>query len=143
MSTAFPVADPIAYLTGRWTLDRHITDLSTGGTGTFTGIGEFRPDGPDLAYSERGELRFGGHVGPAWRALTYRASGDGLRVEFDDGRHFHDLDLRTGTWTVTHPCRADAYAGEFRVTSADHWVQDWRVTGPAKDLRLHTTFTRA
>lgn len=137
------VPDPVAYLTGRWTLDRRITDLSAGQSGTFTGTGEFRPTDDGLAYAERGELRLGPHVGPAWRAYTYRRAGDGLRVEFDDGRFFHDLDLRTGVWTVTHPCRADAYAGEFRVLSPDRWTQDWRVTGPAKGLRLVTTFTRA
>ncbi|HEY3505496.1 MAG TPA: DUF6314 family protein [Actinocatenispora sp.] len=137
------VADPVAYLTGRWTLDRRITDLASGRSGTFVGTAEFLPSADGLAYAERGELRFGPHAGPAWRAYTYRRVGDGLRVEFDDGRFFHDLDLRTGVWTVTHPCRADAYVGEFRVVSGDRWTQDWRVTGPAKELRLVTTFTRA
>lgn len=138
----YPVPDAIAYLAGRWRLDRGLTDARAGQTGTFTGFGEFVPVPGGLDYTERGELTFGPHRGPAWRRLRYRGDGALVRVEFDDGRFFHDLDLRGGIWSVTHPCRADGYAGEFRVTSADSFVQDWTVTGPAKDLHLLTTFDR-
>ena len=138
----YPVPDPIGYLTGRWQLDRRMTDAAAGLTGTFTGVGEFVPAPGGLDYAERGELTFGPHHGPAWRRLRYRSDGELVRVEFDDGRFFHSLDLRDGAWSVTHPCRADGYAGEFRVIAADRWTQDWNVTGPAKDLHLRTTFTR-
>lgn len=141
--TDYPVPDPARYLAGTWRLTRRIEDLAAGLTGTFTGTGRFRPDGPGLRYDERGELVFGTHRGPAWRAYRYWPDGDGrLAVEFDDGRHFHDLDLTRGYWEVTHPCRADAYSGAFRVLDADRWTQDWRVRGPAKDQRLYTEFRR-
>jgi hypothetical protein len=139
----YPVPDTLGYLTGRWRLDRRLTDARAGQTGTFTGVGEFVPVPGGLDYAERGELTFGPHRGPAWRRLRYRSDGELVRVEFDDGRFLHDLDMRGGGWSVTHPCRADGYAGEFRVTSADTFVQDWTVTGPAKDLHLLTTFDRA
>ncbi|MGA8115729.1 MAG: DUF6314 family protein [Actinocatenispora sp.] len=141
--TAFPVHDPVRYLTGRWRLDRRIVDERSGQTGTFVGAAEFRPAGDGLWYRESGELEFGGHRGEAWRELSYRR-GDGtvLRVEFDDGRYFHDLDLSVGRWAVTHPCRADEYEGEFGIEGPDRWWQDWRVTGPAKDQRFRTDFHR-
>ena len=138
----YAVADAIGYLTGRWRLDRRMVDRAAGLTGTFTGTAEFTPVPDGLDYAERGELTFGPHRGPAWRRLRYRRDGELLRVEFDDGRFFHDLDLRTGAWSVTHPCRSDGYAGEFRIRSPDSWSQEWTVTGPAKDLHLSSTYHR-
>jgi hypothetical protein len=138
-----PVPDPVPYLAGRWRLVRQITDLSTGLAGRFLGTAEFRKFGDGLHYRESGELEFGGHRGPAWRELRYRRAGPtGLRVEFDDGRFFHDLDLASGRCQVSHPCRADMYEGEFRVLGADRWRQDWQVTGPAKEQWLRTSFDR-
>lgn len=139
----FPVTDPARYLAGRWAVVRSVADLAAGVTGEFTGTAEFRPAGAALVYLERGELVFGTHRGPAWRELRYLPDGPGrMRVEFDDGRPFHDLDLTAGRWRVTHPCRADAYSGEFRVAGPDRWYQDWRVRGPAKDQRLRTRYSR-
>lgn len=139
----YPVDDPLRYLAGAWRLTRCVEDFAAGLSGTFVGVAEFRADGDGLAYNERGELRWDGHVLPAWRALRYRHRGAGLlRVEFDDGRHFHDLALATGHCAVTHPCRDDEYTGEFRIHSADRWRQVWRVRGPAKDQLLRTEFRR-
>jgi len=141
--TPFPVPDALGYLLGGWRLSRRIEDAAAG-VGHFTGTGEFRPDGPGLRYEERGELVLGSHRGPARRAYRYLPDGSGrLVVEFEDGRFFHDLDLASGRWEVTHPCRADEYAGEFRILGPDEWRQDWYVHGPAKRQRLTTTFRRA
>ncbi len=141
---AYPVEDAIRYLTGEWLVRRQIEDLSHQVTGHFHGTAEFRPT-PDgsLAYRETGELEFGTHRGPAWRELRYLRRPDRpLRVEFDDGRFFHDLDLTSGHWTVRHPCRADEYQGAFQVDGPTQWWQDWLVHGPTKQQRLRTSFTR-
>ncbi len=141
---AYPIDDAVRYLTGSWSLRRRIEDLSHQVTGHFRGTAEFRPvPGGGLLYRENGELEFGTHRGPAWRELRYlHGSAGALRVEFDDGRYFHDLDLTSGHWAVRHPCRADQYRGEFQVDGPDQWWQDWRVDGPAKEQRLRTSFTR-
>ena len=137
------VEDALAWLAGRWRLDRVVADLAGGVSGSFTGTAEFRPDGGGLRYHEAGTLEFGGHRGPAERALRYRpAGGSRLRVEFDDGRFFHDLDLSGGGWQVIHPCRDDEYRGEFTVLGPDAFRQLWIVTGPAKRQRLETAFQR-
>lgn len=137
------VEDALAWLAGRWRLDRTLADLTGGGAGRFRGIAEFEPDGAGLRYHEAGTLEWGEHRGPAERTLRYLpAGGSLLRVEFEDGRFFHDLDLSGGAWRVVHPCRADEYRGEFTVLGPDAFRQLWTVTGPAKRQRLETAFRR-
>lgn len=141
-----PVPDPAAYLCGRWRIRRSIADGTR--RGTFTGTATFvegdTAQPPGLRYREDGVLELGGHRGRAYRELTYLRAADGvLAVTFSDGRPFHDLDLRDGTWRAHHPCRADGYDGTFTVLSADHWRQVWRVRGPAKDQLIATDFHRA
>ncbi len=102
------------------------------------------PDGRVLAYDEHGELRFGSHRGPASRSLLYRDLADGSAdVRFADGREFYRLDLRSGTWSAEHPCRADQYLVTVTRLSPDSFTEAWRVSGPAKDYELTTTYTRA
>ena len=135
------VPDPLAYLTGAWTLTRDLTD--DGRTGTFTGTATFVPDATGLAYAERGVLDLGHWTGDSYRHLHYAPASPGvLTVTFEDGRFFHDLDLRTGAWTAHHPCRADAYEGRFTVLSEDEWRQEWLVRGPAKDQVIVSAFSR-
>lgn len=136
------VPDPLAYLTGSWTVTRDLNDA--GRTGTFAGTATFTPDATGLAYEERGTLSLPHWQGDSYRRLHYaRGSSFGvLTVTFEDGRYFHDLDLRTGEWTAHHPCRADAYEGRFTVLSQDEWHQEWLVRGPAKDQVIVSAFTR-
>jgi hypothetical protein len=101
-------------------------------------------EGRVLAYHEHGELRFGGHLGPASRSLFYRELPDGSAdVRFADGREFYRLDLQHGSWSAEHPCRADQYQVTVTRLSPDSFTETWRVSGPAKDYELTTTFTRA
>ncbi|MFB6438767.1 DUF6314 family protein [Streptomyces sp. NPDC056411] len=145
-----PVADPAAYLTGRWSIDRTVHDLRTGTEGSFRGSALFRPgtaaDGvPDgvLLHREEGQLTWDGTASPATRTLRLRPRPDGTAaVDFADGRPFHDLDLTTGRWTTVHPCAADRYEGTFTVVSADEWHLEWRVSGPAKDQLLRSVYRR-
>ncbi|MEV5609849.1 DUF6314 family protein [Streptomyces sp. NPDC052225] len=149
----WPVSDVLAYLAGRWQVERTVRDLADDVTGTFTGTTEFTPlDGPapqgGLLHFESGVFAWRGTSRPAERTLRYlpgskdETPGTAV-VHFSDGRFFHGLDLRTGHHIADHPCSADLYRGEFTVYDAGRWRTVWRVKGPAKDLRLTTDYRRA
>jgi hypothetical protein len=128
------------FLRGRWRVRRRIVDHRSGIDGDFLGSAEFDDD---LTYYEYGELRFGDHRGPATRCLRYADRGAHvLDVTFADGRDFYRLDLRDGSWSAEHPCRADAYAVAGRITGPDSFTEHWRATGPAKDYELLTYYER-
>ncbi len=90
-------------------------------------------------YRETGRLRMAGHEGPFHRDYLVRFP-DPWRAEilFEDGRPFHDLDLRAGTWAVRHQCGGDLYEGRFSVDGGSALRVAWRVVGPRKDLRIRS-----
>ncbi|MFD4633177.1 DUF6314 family protein [Streptomyces sp. NPDC058284] len=144
-----PVPETLAFLTGEWRVERTVRDLADGSEGRFTGTTLFSPlpapESGGLLHQESGTFTWHGIARPAERTLRFlpgEAAGT-ARVEFADGRFFHDLDLRTGRWTTDHPCVSDLYRGEFEVAAADRWRTRWRVGGPAKDLLLVTEYRRA
>ncbi|MCP2334312.1 MULTISPECIES: DUF6314 family protein [Actinoalloteichus] len=132
------------YLLGRWRLDRVISTPEGGELGTFTGSAEFTDVRPALLrYREEGELRFGTHVGPAYRTLWYRTTGAATaEVTFDHGGFFHTVDLRGPRWNAEHLCVADLYRVEYLVRDENTWAQRWRVTGPAKNHVIATDYHR-
>jgi Family of unknown function (DUF6314) len=136
----------LAFLRGAWCLDRRLTDHRHGVSGTFCGEAEFAATGDPqlLRYGEQGELRFGGHAGPAWRALLCRGlPGGAVDVRFADGREFYRLDLGSGRWRAKHVCAGrDDYVVTFRVLSPDLVEERWRVLGPDKDYVSVTTLRR-
>jgi hypothetical protein len=142
-------AGTVEYLTGDWDVVREIADHRSGQAGEFRGRASFRPaaDSPAngvLDFAEQGELRFGGHRGPASRNLRYHGRSDGgADVRFADGRAFFRLDLRSGSSRAVHPCRADRYAVTVTCLSPDCFTEIWRVTGPEKDYDMTTVYTRA
>ena len=125
----------IAYLVGRWTVRRRLSDLETGTEGEFAGLAEISADG---VWAETGRLRFGGYDGEARRVLRIV---DGA-VEFEDGRPFHALDLSGGTCAVEHLCGEDRYTGEFVVVSRDELRVAWLVTGPRKRQVIENSYRR-
>jgi hypothetical protein len=139
----------VGYLAGDWDVVREIADHRSGQAGEFRGRASFRsaPDcarGDVLDFAEQGELRFGGHRGPASRSLRYHGRADGgADVRFADGRAFFGLDLRYGSCRAVHLCRADRYAVTVTWLSPDCFTEIWRVTGPEKDYDMTTVFTRA
>ncbi|MBG0856645.1 hypothetical protein I2W78_33490 [Streptomyces spinoverrucosus] len=152
MGEFWPVPDVLAYLAGRWRVERSVRDLASGDEGRFEGTTVFGPLEGDsgllecggLLHEESGSFVWQGVARPAERTLRYLpgpAHGT-ARVRFADGRPFHDLDLTTGRHLTDHPCSADLYRGEFTVRDADHWRTVWRVRGPAKDLVLTTDYAR-
>lgn len=141
------ISDLAGFLLGGWRLDREILDASGGGLdGHFTGAAKFAFDdhAPGLLrYVEHGTLWLGSTRAPASRQLTYHVDGARARVMFDDGRYFHDLDLRDGVCEVEHPCGRDRYYGRFAVDDADRWRHQWTVHGPQKDQVIRTVFARS
>ncbi|MFE0043005.1 DUF6314 family protein [Streptomyces albireticuli] len=140
----YPVPDAAAYLTGEWAVERVLSDLAADRRGSFRGTAVFREaDDGRLTHTEDGELRWEGATSTAGRTLVLLPAADGTcEVLFSDGRFFHDLDLRTGHWTVSHPCAADSYEGTFDVVSHDEWRVRWRTTGPAKDHSQRSVYRR-
>jgi len=140
-----PVADTLAFLRGRWRLERRLDDHRSGVCGTFTGDAEFAAadDPAVLRYEERGELRFGGHAGPATRSLVFLGRPDGVvDVRFADGREFYRLDLGPGCCQAEHLCGRDRYTVMFRVLSPDLLDERWHVLGPGKAYDTVTTLHR-
>jgi hypothetical protein len=140
-------ADLAAWLGGLWTVRRTINGdtPSPGQEGHFTGTAQFTvtADGV-IAWDEQGRLTLGSHTGPARRALTLHRGADRWEVRFDDGRPFHDLDLRHGTWAAEHLCGADVYRGTFATDSGDpdHFTVTWHVTGPGRDDTILSDYRR-
>ncbi|MGW0768044.1 DUF6314 family protein [Streptomyces sp. NPDC002676] len=145
MGEFWPVPDALAYLAGRWRVERSVRDLAGGDEGGFEGVTVFGPlDGGGLLHEESGTFTWQGVVRPATRTLCFLpgTTPGTADVRFADGRPFHELDLTTGRYVAEHPCAADLYRGEFTALDADHWRSVWRVGGPAKDLVLTTDYVR-
>lgn len=133
----------LAFLAGRWRIDRRLDDRRAAASGRFTGLAGFTAVPGGLRYREDGELRFGGHAGPAWRELRYLAGPDGTAdVRFADGRPFYRLDLRAGRWQARHECGQDLYLAGFEVLGDDLVTEHWRVRGPDKDYDSFTELRR-
>lgn len=129
------VPDTLAFLRGRWRLERRLDDHRSGTCGWFTGDAEFAAtaDPAVLRYTEQGELRFGGHTGPAGRTLICAGRPDGaVDVRFADGREFHRLDLGPGRCQARHDCGQDSYVVSYRVLAPDLLEEHWQVAGPRK-----------
>jgi hypothetical protein len=145
LRATIPVRDTLAFLRGRWRVERRLEDHRSGVCGTFTGDAEFAPtdDPAVLRYAERGELRFGGHNGPAARALVcIGLPGGAVDVRFADGREFYRLGLGPGSCQAEHLCGRDRYVVTVRVLSEFLVEEHWHVTGPRKSYETVTTLRR-
>lgn len=139
------VPDTLGFLAGSWRLSRSLTDHRAGASGSFTGTARFEAVAGwrELSYLEEGELRFGGHRGPATRRLLWRAlPGGPADVRFPDGRRYCLVDLRPGSWDARHPCGRDLYRISYRVLGPDQFQEHWLVRGPAKEYEAAATLTR-
>ena len=120
-----------------------MTDKQSGASGTFNGSATFTPHDGNLRYEEAGRLRFGDYGDTAFRRYDFSFPGTATaQVFFDDGRPFHDLDLSSGGWRTEHFCDPDHYDGFFQAISDNAYVCQWAISGPKKDLILHTTYHR-
>jgi hypothetical protein len=133
--------DLAAWLAGRWTVRRDIN----AGAGAFVGIAAFEVEAGQIVWREDGCLRLPDFEGPAYRTLRLIADGDPgavWQVSFEDGRPFHQLDLRAGRCEAVHYCGEDTYRGLFVVETEDHLDVTWRVTGPRKDDTIASVYER-
>lgn len=141
-----PITDLAAFLRGAWRVEREFHDAAEGRRlGSFRGVARLETLAASeeaLDYREDGTVQLGDHRGRAGRRLTYDLRRGRAVVRFADGRWFHDLDLRAGVWTVTHPCGEDVYHGRFEVDGPDGWRHRWTVRGPRKDQLIVTTLER-
>ena len=113
-------------------------------SGTAEGEAHFAPSGQSLVYEEHGTVSFGAHHGPAEQQSVFEFPSGPSRatVKFRDGRIFHELDLSQGQAAVSHVCEPDFYEGVFVAMNADAWQSTWDVTGPRKDQKIVTLYTR-
>lgn len=133
--------DLVAFLAGRWTVDRHLFEGET--RGTFAGVAEFTRDGDGLVWDERGRLRWQRYDGEAYRRLLVAPVEDGWEVRFDDGRLFHPIDLGAGRFEAFHPCGEDLYEGTYRVVGQDELLVRWLMRGPRTDQEIISRYRRA
>jgi hypothetical protein len=129
----------LAYLRGTWQVHRDLHDHRSGRRGVFAGeacvVG--------CTYTERGELIFGAHRGPASRVHLYEQLAEGvLEVRFADGRPFYRLELVDGGWRAEHPCAEDLYTVVGAVSGPDSFTERWRAEGPTTGFTSFTTFSR-
>ncbi|MDR0345522.1 MAG: DUF6314 family protein [Nocardiopsaceae bacterium] len=140
------VTDTLWFVRGDWLVSRSLADHRTGIRGRFTGTASFAPvpgTPGRLCYREQGELRFGGHRGPAWRELLWLAAPAGTAdVRFADGRPFYLADLRAGRWQAEHHCGSDLYHVTYHVLGPGRLLERWRAHGPGKDYLSATTLVR-
>lgn len=138
-----PVDDLRAYLRGSWRLTRQIRDHRAYADGAFEGSVSLTDCREGLHYREEGELSIAGYRGAAWRCYLFHFPSSGrAEVTFPGGRHFHNLDLRSGTWDALHRCGQDSYRGSFEACAEDRLRVTWRIQGPRKDLLLDSWLTR-
>ena len=128
---------------GRWKIDRKITDLRDGTEGRLTGWAAFDPEGEAIIYTAEGTLKMRGEerMVTEFHRIEFVTPGR-VEVFFDDGELFHHFDPRKDGPTAEHRHKGDLY----RVAYDFHRPWEWRmvlhVTGPGKDFRAETRFTR-
>lgn len=140
------ISDTLGFLLGSWDVSRSYTDSRGGTAGSFQGQAVLAPDSAGSGrarYEETGQLRLGGHQGPARRTLEYDRRPDGTVMLYRPGRQpYVDLDLTSGAWHAVHPCGCDRYEISTVVRSPDIVQEHWRVRGPEKDYTAVTTLRR-
>jgi hypothetical protein len=139
-----PVRDLSSYLGGRWQIDRKLLDRRRSVCGSILGVAEFAAAGSLLIHREWGRLSFGNYSGAAEQRydLEFIDTADRALVRFRDGRPFHFLDLSEGRTDVTHACGSDLYEGRFIAFDRRCWQSIWEISGPRKDQRIVTLYTR-
>jgi hypothetical protein len=126
---------------GRWTVFRRIDDHLTNGQSRFEGAAIFTPSGPDLDYHETGTLFLpDGASLAAERRYRWTAEDGRIAVFFGDGRPFHRFGTRTAE--AAHWCDPDTYRVSYVFTRWPDWTATWDVTGPRKDYRMVSHYSR-
>ncbi len=129
---------------GDWTLSREIEDFAQDRRGRMTGSALFTPEDGGLRCRETGTLAFDGLPPMATeRETLWQASGGWIAVAFADGRPFHRFRPADAAPAARHDCAPDLYLVTYDFARWPDWRAEWRVTGPRKDYRMTTAYTRA
>lgn len=132
----------LADFAGKWSLSRRIID-ALGPGGEFTGTAVFTPVSAGMDYAEQGVMRWAqGPQMQAGRRYKWRETVGMIAVLFDNGKQFHTFDPAASEPEARHDCAPDLYQVRYDFTHWPDWTQEWRVTGPRKDYRMHTAFAR-
>lgn len=134
-----PAIAPISTdaILGRWSVSRVILDRCGMGWMHFDGIADIDP----VKFDEQGEMRIAGQRSQGRRTYHLRFGEGHVIVQFPDGREFIRLDGRP-VQHVHHLCGDDAYKGRLFFLSPDQWGEVWHVTGPRKDYKSVSRYTR-
>lgn len=140
------------FLEGDWAVQRTFEGSYLG---TFSGKASFTPNSGEeftYQYSEEGELIDGeGNLFNAKQSYLYRLEEGILQVlklEESEWIVMHDLDFKqevdavVASATHTHLCGQDYYVAEYRIDLSGNCEVAYTVTGPKKDYRIHSVYTR-
>lgn len=130
-------ARKLADFEGQWRVERFIQPKE-GPEARFLGTALWAASGTGLSYHETGLMTLDGHA-PMQAERRYFWADD-LSVYFDDGRFFHRVP-ETGGLTE-HWCDPDSYALRYDFGKWPQFRVNWNVTGPRKDYRAETEYTR-
>ena len=134
-------APKLADFEGGWSIARNIEDHRSGQSGHFHGTARFCAVPEGLAYREVGLLTLGQALPmTATRDYLWRWSAGRIRVDYADGRPFHDF--APADPVAHHSCSPDDYRVRYDFSDWPHWTVEWKVTGPRKDYGSRSTFSR-
>lgn len=136
-------------LLGQWQLSRVIEQEGA----TMQGTAQFTRAAPHvLDYTETGVLALrGGQTLRCVRRYRYTADEQSLVIAFRDGPdegktfvtlRFHDDAVQSVVADDTHHCGNDIYSVRFRLQLPTSYATEIDVTGPRKNYRAVTRYTR-
>ena len=136
------MAPTLEEFAGEWTLRRMIMDRLSGRTARFAGTARYASAAEGLRCVEEGRLIWPG-IAPlsGRRVCIWRAEGDGIAVEFEDGRPFHRF-VPAGTADAVHECAPDLYRARYDFVNWPKWGVRWSVRGPRKDYVMVSRYFR-
>ncbi len=124
---------------GRWRMALRILH-DNGDMARAEGCATLTRDDSGLVYSERGRLRMRMQTYHFERRYLWRPAGDGIEVQFEDGRVFHSFAPKS---TATgHVCPPDRYRVIYTFDLPCAWSSRWRVDGPRKAYAIETLYRR-
>jgi len=128
---------------GRWRIERQITDLRSGEEGRLSGWAAFDEIEGVVIYREEGELDMGGEIRTVtnFHRIEFVTPGR-VEVHFDDGEMFHSFDPRVDGPTAEHRHHGDLYRVRYDFHHPWGWSVTLHVTGKDKDIRSETQFRR-
>lgn len=126
---------------GVWNLTRNIDDRRAGQVGHANGRAVLSPGAQGLVYDEEITLHLPGQLPlQGRRRYLWQAVGDGISINFADGRAFHTLTLAGDTPKAAHWCDPDQYEVTYDFNDWPGWRSHWRVRGPKKDYLMETLY---